>query len=251
MTVVQTMRDAELYRDGTREELQGQFIDEETIDINGKTYILSRISFYDSKIFADELDAVIRHDNPFIQAVYTRYAVNCFDLVRMVNDQTRQGFKGGRASGNELDHIRFNARQFEDPDNSGTARTSWVRTISSTGSKPFFEGLTTGVELTMAEEEGMIFLAWYNPALTPLADLFQVTMNTELFDVQNLDFELFDDESGDKVIEFKGPWTLPPEQSGEINVHYYRTGDDEMRPIGLWVKRSRELRSLTDVLSSA
>lgn len=248
MTVKQTMVDNDLYREGSREDLQGQFIEEETVDIGGKQYTLSRISYYDAKIFADELDAQLRHGNPFIEAVYTRYGVNCFDLVRMVNANTRQGYKGGRASGNELNSIRFHARQFFDPDNSGTARVSWNRTISTTGSKAFFEGTTTGSEHVMSEEEGMIFLAFYNPSLTPLADAYQINMNTEVFDVVGQDFEKFDDDSGDVLIELKAPWTVPPEQSGSIDSYYYRTGEDEMRPIGLWVKRSRDLRDLTDVL---
>jgi hypothetical protein len=171
--------------------------------------------------------------------------------VRMVNHHTRQGFKGGRASGNQLNHILFNARQFFDPANVGVARASWNRTVAAIGQASFFEGATANSEYTTTENDGLIYLAWYNPALTPLADAYQVRMNTEDFDVAPLDFELFDDEGGDKVIEFRQPWLLPPEQSGRIQVHYYRTGDDEMRPIGLWVKRSRDLRDLTDVRSLA
>lgn len=254
MTVQQTLRDAqptELYRDGTRAELQGQFVEAQTVDYGGRTYNLSRISYYDTKIFADELDAQLRHGNPFIFDIFTRWAVNCLDVVRMVNVNTSQGFRGSRASGNELNHIRMHARQFFDPDNSGTARVSWNRTISTTGSKPFFEGATTNLEYTLGENEGLIFLGWYNPSLTPLADAYQIRLNTEDADVVPIDFEMFDDEGGDKVMEFRQPYILAPEQSGRINVYYYRTGEDEMRPLGLYVKRSRDLRDLTDVRAIA
>lgn len=247
VTVEQTMRTAGLVKDGSREALKNEFIAEETVDIGGKTYTLSKISYWDSKMFSNELDAMLQRQNPRIHDIYGRGAVNCFDLVRMVNTETKQGFAGALGSGNQLDATQLMARSLYDPDNSGSVRTTFVRTISSVGSKNFFEGSGSGNELTMAEEEGMIWLGWYNPAQTPVVDSFQIIMNTEALNIQSLDFDQVDLEDGDPIIEFKQPWTLPPEQSGEILAYYGATGTDEMRPIGLWIKMARNLRNLATV----
>ncbi len=238
------MEAAGLYRTGTRDELKGQFIDEQQITLAGKSYTLSKISYLDARIFTEELDAILVQQNPLIHEIFAKDAVSLFDAIRMVNVNTKQGFKGALASGNELDFTLFMARQFEDPDVATDARTSWVRNIASTGAKAYFEGNTAGEELTMAEEEGMVFLAFYNPATVPCVDALQISMNTEPFDIQSLDFEQVHDQMGDVIIELKEPWTLPPEQSGEINAYYFRTGTDEMRPLGIWIKMAKNLRAL-------
>ncbi len=243
--VRQVMMDAGLYKEGSKDQLRGDFIAEEDITIAGKSYTLSKISFLDSKIFTDELDTILVQQNPLIHEIYAKNAVTLFDAVRMANVNTKQGFKGALASGNELDFTLMMARQFYDPDNSTNKRVSWVRTIAAIGSKNFFEGATAGVELTMGEEEAMVWMAFYNPAQESCVDAFQITMNTEPFDVQSLDFEQVGEHDGDVIVELKEPWTLPPEQSGEISAYYFRVGTDEMRPLGIWIKMAKNLRVLT------
>ncbi len=238
------MEAAGLYRAGTRDELKSQFIDEQQITLAGKSYQLSKISYLDARIFTEELDTILVQQNPLIHEIFAKDAVSLFDAIRMANVNTKQGFKGALASGNELDFTLFMARQFEDPDAATAARTSWIRSITSVGSKSFFEGATNGSELTMAEEEAMVFLAFYNPAAIPCVDSLQISMNTEPFDIQSLDFDQVHNEKGDVIIELKEPWTLPPEQSGEINAYYFQTGTDEMRPLGIWIKMAKNLRAL-------
>lgn len=243
--VRQVMTDAGLYKEGTRDQLRQDYIAEEEITIAGKSYTLSKISYLDSKIFTDELDTILVQQNPLIHEIFAKNAVSLFDAARMVNVNSKQGFKGALASGNELDFTLFMARQFYDPDSSTNKRTTWVRNIASTGSKQYFEGATSGAALTMGEEEGQVWLAFYNPAQTPCVDAFQITQNTEPFDLQSLDFEQVQEQTGDVIIEFKEPWTLPPEQSGEMSAYYFRTGTDEMRPLGIWIKMAKNLRTLT------
>ena len=244
--VRQVMMDAGLYKEGSKDQLRSDFIAEEEIQLAGKSYTLSKISYLDSRIFTDELDTILVQQNPLIHEIYAKNAVSLFDAIRMANVNSKQGFKGALASGNELDFTLMMARQFYDPDNSTNKRTSWVRTIAVVGSKNFFEGATAGVELTRSEEEAMVWLAFYNPAQQPCVDAFQITMNTEPFDMQSLDFEQVQEQTGDVIIEFKEPWTLPPEQSGEINAYYYALGTDEMRPLGIWIKMAKNMRTLTN-----
>ena len=248
--VRQVMMDAGLYKEGTKDQLRGDFIAEEDVTIAGKSYTLSKISYLDSKIFTDELDTILIQQNPLIHDIYAKNAVSLFDAVRMANINTKQGFKGALASGNELDFTLFMARQFYDPEAvAGTKRTSWTRTVTPAqvaAATPlsFFEGVTHGAELTASEEEALVWMAFYNPAQVPCVDAFQITMNTEPFDVQSLDFEQVGEHEGDVIVELKEPWTLPPEQSGEIMAYYFRAGTDEMRPLGIWIKMAKNLRGL-------
>jgi len=245
------MREANLYRDGTADELKAQFIEQQDVIIAGKSYTLSKISYLDARIFTQELDTILVQQNPFIHEIFAKNAVTMFDAVRMVNLQSKQGFKGALASGNELDFTLFMARQFQDPDvGATTLRSSWVRTITAAmallnNTEEFFEDSAgAGAEETMIEEEAMVFLGMYNPATVPCIDALQITMNTEPYDIQSLDFDQVHTEQGDVIIELKEPWTLPPEQSGKIDVNYFQAGTDEMRPLGIWIKMARNLRSL-------
>lgn len=229
----------------TDQDLKDNFYPQATVMINGKSYDLEKIAYWDANVFADELDAILARQNPIIHDLFAINALVIFNAVRMVNVNSKQGFKGQAASGNELDMTLFMARQFYDPDNSASKRSSWIRTISSTGSKNFFEGTSSGAELTMGEEEAMVWLGMYNPALSPCIDSLQIIMNTNPFDLQSLDFELAQTQLGDPIIPLREPWTLPPEQSAEMLAYYFQTGTDEMRPLGVWIKMSRNLRTLS------
>jgi len=252
--VRQVMTDAGLYKEGTKEALRTDYITEEEITIAGKSYTLAKIAYLDAKIFADELDTILVQQNPLIHEIYAKNAVTMFDAVRMVNVNSKQGFKGALASGNELDFTLLMARQFQDPDAGlGVAlkRTTWVRTITPAmiaALQQFFEfdGISTAppTEETMAEEEAMVWLALYNPAAVPCIDAIQIQMNTEPFDIQSLDFEQVHVDKGDVIIELKEPWTLPPEQSGLANVFYPFAGTDETRPLGIYIKQAKDLRNL-------
>ncbi len=236
---------AGFYQKGKKdEELKQNFYDKTTILLGGKSYDLASIAWWDGNVFADELDNVLSRLNPIIHDIYAKNALTIFNAIRMANVNSKQGFKGQMASGNELNLTLLMARQFYNPDSSTNKRSSWVRTISSTGAKYFLEGTTSGAELTMGEEEAMVWLALYNPALDPCIDAFQITMNTQPYDIQALDFDQVQEEMGDPLIELREPWTLPPEQSAYTQTYYWQTGTDETRPIGVWIKMSRNLRAL-------
>lgn len=248
-TVRSVLSDAGYYPSGggSKEELQSQFVEEETVDIGGKQYTLSKISKYDIKLFADQLDGILERMNPFIWDIFAKRAVHCLAAVRLANINSKQGFRGSAAKGNELDFTLMGAREFYDPDSSGNTRTSWVRTISAVGQKNIIEGATTGAALTLAEEACDIYLAWYNPAVSPCLDSLQVVLNTDIFDIETLDFDMLHAELGDPIIEFKNPFIIPPEEAYEILGYYFRTGTDEARPIGLRIKEAKNLRDLTDI----
>lgn len=247
-TVAGTLAAAGFYptdQSATKQDLQAKYIAEQQIMINDKAYTLSQISQFDVKVFADELDSELSRINPFFWDLFAKYAVNCLDAVRLANNQDKQGYRGSDAKGNELDANLFIARMFYDPDNSTFVRTAWDRVIAATGTKSFFEGATAGSAYAATLYESLIILGWYNPADTPCSDAFQITQNTDLYDYQTFDFEevLTGGQQGDVLYELKEPWTLPPNEAGHIDVSYYRTGTDGLRPIGLWIKEAKNVRN--------
>lgn len=248
-TVVSVLTDKGYYPSGggSQEELQGQMVEEEVVRINGKPYTLSRISKWDVKTYADQLDRVLRRENPFIWDIYALFAAECLAAMRLANVDSKQGFGGVGGGGNALDFTLMGAREFYDPDSSGNTRTSWVRTISSTGSKNIIEGATTGAALTLGEATADVYLAFYNPAVTPCLDAVQNILNTDTKNVQTIDFEKVHAENGEVVLELKEAFIIPPEEAYEILGYYFRTGTDESRPIGLRFKQAKDLRDLTDI----
>ncbi len=245
--------------------LENTYIKEATVRLGrpAKDYTLAKLSNGDIKRLGDEMDTLVVNLNPIIQDLYVKNALTILNAVRMVQDNTKQGFKGSLASGNELDIEFFGPRLFQDPDAAaGTRRTTWVRTITAAmvayRDCPYINDLTSPifappavpveVELTMVEEEALVLLGFVNDAATPCSNGFQITMNRDVYDIQDMDFEMAQPLTGTSLWEMKKPWTLPPEQSGKIEAYYYQVGTDETRPLGIWVKQSRELRDLTDIL---
>jgi len=238
------MQAAGLFKDGEADTLRSDYIAEEEITIAGKSYTLSKISYLDSKIFTNQMDTILQNQNPLIYDIFAKNAITIFDAVRMANVNSKQGFKGALASGNELDLNLFTPRMFYDPDSVGDLRTTWIRNIAAIGAKYFFADATAAAAVTMGEEEAMVWLALYNPAQNPVLTEIQIVQNTEPFDIQTMDFEYVQETMGDPIVELKEPWTLPPEQSGYIQTYYPVIGTDEARPLGVWIKMAKNQRTL-------
>jgi len=255
------LRQAGVYRDQALSTLEGEYVPESTIKLGRppKDYTLAKLSYADIKRLADEMDVLVVNLNPILQELYVKNAMAILDAVRMVNGNTKQGFKGALASGNELDISFLGPRLFHDPDAAAAAvRASWVRTITAAivtaRDAPYINDLTTAawappaalaeVELAMIEEEALVLLGFVNDAATPCSNGFQITMNTEPYDIQEMDFELVQPLAGTALWEMKEPWTIPPEQSGWLHLRYFRAGTDECKPIGVFVRMARNMRAL-------
>jgi hypothetical protein len=219
------------------------------------THLMAEITFSDLKIFFDELDIALRLQDPFIQNLYAKNAKQLAQLVRVVNYNTRSGFKGAVGSGNQLDAVLLRAEQFQDPDvNAATARTTFVRNLPSLNCVPpatgnFIEAVWTaalghGQPLAAANNEAIALLGFDNTAAAPCNSAYQLQYLGVNFNVQNLGFELNNGVFGDNIVELKQPLFIYPGENALVTVRYYQNGSDELRPIGLWVKTATNLRSM-------
>ncbi len=62
---------------------------------------MAEIDFADIQIFADELDIALKLENPIFQSLFEKNAESLVNLVRVVNTETMQGFKGFAGSGRQ------------------------------------------------------------------------------------------------------------------------------------------------------
>ncbi|MBA7706093.1 hypothetical protein ES703_114939 [subsurface metagenome] len=149
------------------------------------------------------------------------------------------------------------AEQFQNPDvaaaiTAAGQRASWIRTIGAahlTADQDFIErdwafASAHAQDLLMADEEGIALLGFANPAAALCVDTVQIRYLAQLYNIQNLDFEMANPFIGDSIVELKQPLFIYPKESARVQVNYYRVGIDELRPIGLWVKMASNLRAL-------
>jgi len=252
-SVVESLKAAGLYRDTGR--IEEQMLVSVLPNGEQKEHKMSEINYLDLKIFADELDIALKLQNPYVQSLYAKNAVGLANLIRVVNVETSSGFKGAVGAGRQLDCLLLRAEQFQDPDVAvwPTYRTTWIRTITApmaaAGPTNLIERATGAVahgeELPMAVDEALAILGFVNPGATLYVDAAQVDYLAQAYNIQNLDFELANPFVGDAVCELKQPLFIYPRESARVRVKYYRAGvADELRPIGLWVKMSSNLRLL-------
>jgi len=243
-SVVETLKAAGLYKETGR--IEEQML--KSILPNGEVreHKMAEIDYHDLKIFADELDIALKLQNPLVQSLFAKNAVGLLSLVRVINVESASGFKGAVGSGRQLDTILLRAEQFQNPGAGATTpRTSWIRPIGLASTVVFIQSTTdTGVELPMATTEGIAILGFANPAAALCVDAIQINYIGQQYNVQNLDFELANPFIGDSIMELKQPLYVYPQETASVSVRYYRAGQDELRPIGLWVKMSTALRNI-------
>lgn len=245
--------------------IQEQILTTVRTDGSKPTHTMGLIDRYDIKLFADELDTKLQTFNPFVKHLFAKNAEMLVNLMRGVQYISKGGFKGSIGSGgNGLDALLLRAEQFADPElNTGVlatgSRTTWQRNIPGAGGVAAPATLQYIIALdnlgvnthgalvagsTVATAEAIALLGFADPAASPCVSGFQPTYNTVTYDMQNLSFELVDQEYGYEQIELAQPLFIWPGESGSISVRYFKNGVDELQPIGVWIKISTNMRAL-------
>ena len=231
-----------------------------TITPTGETreHKMSEMDYSDIKIFAEEMDIALQLQNPLVQSLFAKNAATLVSLIRVINTESASGFKGSNGAGRQLDSLLLRAEQFQNPDPAIVAgglpgrRASWIRPIAAAdvaAAANFIErdyafATAHGQDLLMADEEGIAILGFANTAAAPCVDAIQVRYLAQLYNIQNIDFEMANPFIGDAICELKQPLFVYPKESARVQVNYYQVGIDELRPIGLWVKMASNLRTL-------
>ncbi|MDD5510529.1 MAG: hypothetical protein PHI12_06960 [Dehalococcoidales bacterium] len=247
-SVVDAMMAAGMYQSGgktTQENLLTVAPDGTTT-----THIMAEIDYYDLMIFADEMDIILKLQNPLIQNLVAKNAPSIAQLIRGVNYNTRSGYKGSSGSGNALDAIFFHEGQFQNPDAAGIApRTTWVRNVAAAANLQFIcqpdaLGANTHAALQLGNNEGFALLGFANEAAAPITTTEQHQYLGVNYNIQNLSYSLANAIYGNSIIELKQPLLVWPNETVLVNVRYFTNGQDELQPIGLWIKTAANLRNM-------
>lgn len=206
---------------------------EETKKVAGKDEKLSKLSREDAFIFATELETVVHaQQNPIVRDIIIRNAPLILDLVRIVNVETKQGFKGMAARGSELEMSWIVPRTFN--------KTTWLQSITATGTINWL------AETKALEEEGLIILGWIDPIEDPKINRILYTKDGDPITAQTLTFEVRKGLgiTDLPVSEQKQPLIVPPEHKIKIDMHAFATGDDRIQPIGFHIRKASDFMSL-------
>jgi len=203
---------------------------------------MAEIDYKDIQTLGIELDVALKFENPYIQSLFAKNAVGIVNAARAVNVDSASGFKGSVGAGRQLDFILFRPEQFF---LDASLRSTWRRVIANASSDVWFiEGSTSGSNLTMGDNEAMCLFGFANWAETPCTSAFQLEYLSQLYNIQNLGFQLTDYENSYPIVEMKEPLTVFPKETIRVKVRYNQAGTDYLTPIGLWIKMSSNLRSL-------
>ena len=210
---------------------------EETVAIGTRTYKLSSLSELDSALFAKTLDYIVSQiSSPLTYDIIVRRASLTLDLVRMVNTETKQGFKGTWARGKQL------TLKFISPDEMFGSGTTWLKTYTSTGWTDW--AYSSSSPKDVGEEEGYIILGFANLVEDPKTDMVKLYKDGDNYVPTDLSWDFHEDTRRIYVQELPESWLFPPESSFAIRVHVRATGDDKLVPIGFRVLQAENLISL-------
>jgi len=255
-SIVETLKAAGLYKDTGR--MAEQTLKTILPDGQITEHLMAEIDYYDLKTLGDELEVKLANENLIIKALYVKNTLAIVNSVRVVNVESGSGFKGAVGSGRQLDAVILRPEQFQDPDQvAGNRRVTWDRAINAVGGATPAAGValnfivddTCGVAgsvgLAMSTVEAFLLFALADPAPQPAITALQLTYLSRVYNIQTIDFDLTQAFSGWPLLELKEPLIIYPREDALMKVIYNRGVTDGLRPIGLWIKMSSDLRDLT------
>lgn len=214
------------------------------VSIAGKKYSALDIIPDELEILKEELDAFIDEQNPAVARIIVRGAPRILDAIRLVNYESKQGFKGAAARGHSL---VLNPLIVADIYTAGaaSAKTSWLVAVTTAGAANW-SGDSTNVNNMLVSSLPVlchVYLGFINPIAVPKSNMIQLIKNGDPMVRECLQWD-WRDTFGDNrtpTYELKQPWTIPPGEQYYIAASYFLTGDDKIEPIAFTVKRATDI----------
>lgn len=216
-----------------------------SVAIGDKAYTAADISGEDIEILAQELDTIIdREQNPTLAAIIARGSPRILDCVRMVNANTKQGYKGAAARGMQLlaqplavADLYISA--------AATARTTWLVTITAVAAAQWSGDSTNTNDMLESSLPVIshVVLGFVDPVEVPKIDKIQLIKNGDpwCYEVLTFNWRATFGDHRTPTYELKQPWMIPPGEKYYIACNRYLTGDDKLQPIGFVIKRATDI----------
>jgi hypothetical protein len=206
------------------------------------------------RVLGQELDTLVDWDtNPRLAAMVVRGAPRILDAVRMVNSNTKQGYSGAAARGQQIVVQKMNVSDIlktgaGSSTLSSDAMTTWLRAFGATGASTWSGTATNQNIMTVDSLPNLahVFLGFIDPIEIPKLNKIQLIKEGDNMVQEVLSWD-FRGGFGDYVTpthELLQPWIIAPLQKYYIACNCQIIGDDKMEPVGFTVKRA------TDILSA-
>lgn len=202
----------------------------------------------DFSIFLSEMIVLAkRQRNPMVGDIVARNSPRLWDLVRMVNANTKQGYGGAASRG---DKLLFNPLEPRDLGRGGgwpgtSPPDSWLQVPATVGGARLWPPTSGTVTLTISSLPvlGHVYFGFVNPVASPKVNIVQLVLDSDAWPEEVMDWE-WRESYGDTetpVYELRQPWVLRPGASYRVSVRNYITGEDRLTPIGFSVKRASDI----------
>lgn len=202
----------------------------------------------DFDIFLNEMIVMTkRQRNPMVADIIARNSPRLWDVVRMVNNNTKLGYGGASGRGGRL---LLNPLEPRDLGRGGgfpgtAPPASWLQTPTTTGAARLWPPTSGTIDLTISSLPvlGHVYFGFVNPVPTPKVNDIQLVLDSDPWPEEILDWEWREGfgDSETPVYELKMPWVIRPGASYRISVRNYITGEDRLTPIGFSVKRALDI----------
>lgn len=207
--------------------------------IAGRTYDAKDLDASELNLLIEDLESLAtQQSNPFVANMIARNSPRILDLVRVVNKETKQGYGGAGARGNQL--VVNPLRQADVSITHG-----WQVAITATGAATWIgtSAATISMVVSSLPVIGHIYLGFIDPVEVPKAETVQFVKGGDSWPEEVMTFNW---RQGFGVIntpthELRQPWTIPPSEVYYIPVRYNRVGDDRLEPIAFVVKRATDI----------
>lgn len=228
--------------------LQGQPYVHNSVKIAGNPVAGLDPSAEDFATFVGEMVVMAkRQRNPMVGDIIARNSPRLWDLVRLVNATTKQGYGGGSSRG---DKLLFNPLEPRDLGRAGgfpstAPPDSWLQVPATVGAARLWPPGSGTITLTISSLPvlGHVYFGFVDPIAVPKVNNIQLVLDSDAWPEEILDWE-WREAYGDMetpVYELKQPWMIRPGASYRISVRNYITGEDRLTPIGFSVKRASDI----------
>ena len=218
------------------------------ITIGPKTYSAQDTDPGDFETFVQEMAIITkRQRHPMVADILARGAPRLWDLVRMVNHETKNGYGGIASRG---DKLVINPLEVRDLGRAGgfpgtAAPNDWLETPTALGPARLWPPTSGTIDLTISSLAvlGHVYFGFVDPVPDPKVSGIQLILDSDPWPEEVVDWN-WREATGDNenpVYELRAPWLLRNGASYRVNVRYYTTGEDRLQPIGFSVKRARDI----------
>ena len=239
---------AQVLTDYRTNRIRGQPYLKDSVTIAGKENAALDPKEDDFATFVSEMVVIAkRQRNPMVGDIIARNSPRLWDLIRLVNAYTKQGFGGASSRG---DRLLFNPLEPRDLGRAGgfpgtSPPDSWLQVPATVGAARLWPPTSGNIVLTVSSlaHLGHVYFGFVDPVAIPKVNSIQLVLDSDAWPEEILDWE-WRESYGDTetpIYELKQPWMIRPGASYRISVRNYITGEDRLTPIGFSVKRAQEI----------